>query len=95
MGDERHAVPAFEQIGLEAAVAGARVVRDAGVRRDIGGGGEAVIGGKNHERVFGEAVSFEGRENAANVGVHMDDKVTVRGGGFAHELVVRQNGGVR
>ena len=58
VGDERHAVPALEQIGLEAAVAGARVVRDARVRRDVGGGGEAVVGGKNHERIFGEAVSF-------------------------------------
>lgn len=87
---------AFKEIGFVAAIAAARVVINFGVGGDIGGGSEAVVGGKDDEGVFREAVFFERGDEDADVGIDLRDEIAVGGGaGFSVELARGQNRGVR
>jgi len=49
-------------------------VVETGVGSHVRGGGEAVVGGENDERVLRESVFLEGSEDATDVGVDLVTK---------------------
>ena len=93
--DERNAMATFPEVALQAAEwAGAPVLEILDTRIGVAFG--AVIGGENDDRVVGETVRGQRREDAAHGRVGLFHEVAVTAGlGFPREFGRRYDGCVR
>ena len=75
--DERHAVPALEEVGLVPAQRAARLVALGDELVDRGRRRAAVVGGEDHQRVAREPFAFQCGEHAADLGVDLAHEISV------------------